>query len=133
MNVRLLRRVAKHILAEPRRYEQGVWCEATTSSPCGTTACIAGWAAILGEKLDLKTIDHDDLYYRASSKARKLLNINRDQAARLFSYPATSIEPDELGWPKRFAKRFFAAKTKRGQAKVAVARIEHFIKTKGAE
>lgn len=95
MNVRLLRRVAKHIVEEPRRYNQGSWCDRSNDAPCGTMACIAGWAVILGDKLDPKKIDHERIYHEA--------------------------------------KRFHAAKTLRGRASVAVARIEHFIKTKGKE
>jgi hypothetical protein len=49
MNVKLLRKVAKHILAEPKRWGF-MWRLHTTDSPCGTQACIGGWTELLGEQ-----------------------------------------------------------------------------------
>jgi hypothetical protein len=57
MNVKLLRKIQKHILEEPRRLDMDVvlvkdidpasWRDAP---PCGTVGCIAGWACALSGK-----------------------------------------------------------------------------------
>jgi hypothetical protein len=132
MNVRLLRKVAKHIAAEPRRFIMGGIVQHKLERgdkvyeslhvagkylwqfpPCGTAACIAGWSAIIAKK---KRIDW--------SSGRSALRINRYQAERLFIAYA---------WPDPFRQDFYSATTNRGRVKAAAARIEHFIKTKGKE
>src|SRR5438445_10412823 len=40
LNVKLLRKVAAHIKAEPSRYVQYDWVRPDSDSPCGTQACI---------------------------------------------------------------------------------------------
>jgi hypothetical protein len=125
MNVKLLRRVAAHIKAEPRRWTYN-WAKPSDEAPCGTQACIAGWAIILGcglkRPLDkrgnlkipkrLANLDGGNTY--TSYPASKLLQITPAQAKRLFIY-----------WPKQFTEQF--------SAEEAIARIEHFIKTDGRE
>src|SRR6266702_3332565 len=123
MNVKLLRKVAKHIAAEPKRYCFD-WELKDPDVPCGTKACIAGWTIILGAGLkepfdengqikipqSLRTTGFGGHY---SKPARELLDITQPQAARLFLY-----------WPRPFD-------SSKDDAATAVKRIEHFIKTKG--
>ena len=136
MNTRLLRKVAKHIAEEPRRFQMGTWYQSasmqdqvveysTKSSAnthdfpqCGTAACIGGWACILSGVTRKSVLDD------AEAKAKKLLNLDSDSAFSLFSVRA---------WPSRFRDRYLSAKNPAARVRVAVARIEHFIKTKGAE
>lgn len=124
MNVKLLRKVKKHILAEPKRFCFH-WARKSLEAPCGTRACIAGWTIILGAGLmepfdadgDLvipKSLTRNKMGYY-SGPASKLLGITEEQADRLFVY-----------WPSPFKDRGYDAKT-------AAARIEHFIKTEGKE
>ena len=51
LNVALAMKVKKHILAEPKRLNMSFWiCDVTgiiDAPPCGTQACIAGWACLL--------------------------------------------------------------------------------------
>jgi hypothetical protein len=47
-NEQLFRDVADAIEAEPERYDQAEWERETE---CGTTRCIAGWAAWLGARV----------------------------------------------------------------------------------
>lgn len=131
MNVKLLRKVKKHILEEPKRLymrsyvrKRGEGIGLITSDThrrrafprCGTAACIAGWSLILSGK----EIDSTQGY---RVEACELIGIPVDKSYRLF-------DPD--GWPAKFRE---GAKDdgKTETAKVAAARIEHFIKTKGAE
>lgn len=127
MNVKLLRKIQKHILAEPKRFIMGTkivsgepgtpirgyavrpcdfnnrnpYEQAQTFAPCGTAACIMGWGDMLG----------------ASQEDRDMWN------------PLCSAST----WPKKFADPYAKAKTPLARARIASARIDHFIKTKGAE
>lgn len=129
LNVKLLRKIQKHILAEPKRFIMGWWNEksspgeplndfemCSTIPKCGTAACIGGWALILSG-------ENPDLMRSVSKAAGALLGIENDAANRLF---------DSYAWPNRF-RRFRELKSPAARVKVAVARIDHFIKTNGAE
>src|SRR5579871_4839038 len=121
---RLLRKVAKHILAEPRRYDQDVWrlkgrpgerCWASDGEypACGTVACIGGW---------INTLTHarGDAVYN-TDRACSQIGVSHEGMDRLFG------TFDD--WPKRYARAYENAKTQAGKARVAARRIEHFIKT----
>lgn len=128
MNVKLLRKVAKHILQEPKRLV--MWKVLVTQSKdnptvddrpfarCGTAACIAGWTCVLAKtNLEKKT-------------PQNLL----DEAERLLGL--TVLEAELLFQPTAWPNKFHAGQVDDGKAKtakVAAARIEHFIKTKGKE
>lgn len=122
MNVKLLRKIQKHILAEPKSYDQN----AIISETCGTIACIGGWAFLLGGGVRTPSVNE-------LSDARDFLGINREQGDRLFEYVTTSRLESSMAWPAKFIRQYLAAKTPRGRANAAVRRIDHFIKTNGAE
>lgn len=118
MNVRLLRKVKDHILAEPRRLDMSVlmsFPSGESAPPCGTVGCIAGWANYLegGSRGGILT-------------ATKLLELGRGYARRdrLFFI---------VFWPGNFSTRYINAKDAKTRAEVTAERIEHFIKTKGKE
>ncbi len=132
MNVKLLRKVAKHILEEPKRLLMRTWIFEKSDkqtrvrmaqggsrpfAKCGTAACISGWACIIsGHGEEAKKDSFMDVGMR-------LLGIGYPQAYRLFG-------PEN--WPKEFqrgTKDDGTAKT----ARIAAKRIEHFIKTNGDE
>lgn len=130
MNIKLLRRVQKFLLAEPRRFDMCNWVQAAEYSvllekpPCGTACCIAGAAVILDRKID-------------PGKALAALNgVNIPNAART-ALGLTFGQEDQLfytgGWPQKFQDAYYQAKTPLQRAKIGVARIDRFIKTKGAE
>lgn len=133
MNVKLLRKVKKHILEEPRRFAMGTWLKKYTPGTlidepdseafvtrrvpaCGTVGCIAGWTVDLtGGKSNRAAFE---------STARRRLEISPTKSTRLFYTYA---------WPQKFLDRYLNANTKQTRAKIAAERIEHFISTKGAE
>lgn len=126
---RLLRRVARHILAEPCRYDQNAELSFLTPGmpykdghvvpACGTIGCIAGWVTALVAD-NPRNVD-DPLDFAAHA-----LGLDHDQKWILFdSVTAT----DDDYWPSRYAQAYVDAKTPRGRARVAARRIEHFIKT----
>lgn len=135
MNVKLLRRVAKHVLDMPTRLLMNQWVqrkgddsfetevsygfdgeETRPFPPCGTVACIAGWSCEL-KAARPRAVTNQQKY------ARKLLGLTSQEAARLFL-------PDQ--WPDKF-EAGLRDDGEQHTAEVAAARIEHFIKTKGKE
>ena len=93
--------------------------------PCGTTACIAGWALTLAGKRMRKFTNY-------MNQGRKILGLTQQEARKLFLVD---------NWPEKFQERYDSdaesvlssrvpAKDIRKNALVAVARIEHFIKTR---
>lgn len=129
MNTRLLRRVAKHIAEEPRRLNMSFLYRPASEfgndlrPPCGTVGCIAGWALIIG----LKATKFDGLFPVVNGEtvdvtdAKRLLKVNNDNLFFLHY------------WPDQFQRAYRAARTPAGRANATVARINWFIKTKGAE
>lgn len=128
MNVKLLRKVAKHILAEPKRFVMWTWMrekgagaydftsDASDNRPvpfakCGTAACIAGWTCILSGDSSPRDFE---------TRAADLLNINDTKAKRLFLLDM---------WPVKFRAPYRKAVSQRAFVKIAANRIEHFIKT----
>jgi hypothetical protein len=132
LNVRLLRKIQRHILEEPKRFIMGdvivredpgveilddelIW----KMPKCGTAACIAGWALLLSGKRG------SDM-----SKAAKLLGIEDPDTE---GYDGDSALFYTSKWPAKFYNAWNVAKSNKARARVAVRRIEHFIKTKGKE
>jgi hypothetical protein len=137
MNIRLLRKIQRAVTKEPRRFVMGEWVYTRDSvAPCGTAACIAGHAVLLNSITKTRNwIGAGKLHARKwgwltwQERASKLLRIDQDAADRLFF-----IED----WPAKFREPYgdSDATDERGrnaQAKLAIKRIEHFIKTKGEE
>lgn len=124
LNVKLLRKIERHILEEPRRFMMSRFYAygqpgqpfvapyfdlAPTVPECGTAACIAGWANIL--------TGHDRI--ADSWNAEQLLGLTDEQGQRLFLIGC---------WPNPFKARYRLAKTPKTRAKIAAERIEFLIK-----
>jgi hypothetical protein len=129
MNVKLLRKVKDHILAEPLRlympsfhyqgsdkeveFFDGPSGESLGKRPlakCGTAACIGGWVCALSGEAHF-----------SSERATELLEIDDQMAGNLF-----------FSNPEGFDGIWTGDGTLE-TAKLTAARIEHFIKTKGRE
>jgi hypothetical protein len=136
--VKLLKRVKKYILEEPRRLEMNITgCavdprEDNSNPPCGTVGCIAGWACVLGKGLE-KASPAIRAQRMTWISGQELLHLSNEEAARLFTEPEASFYFDMMGWPQRFTKRYLDAVRPATRAKVTVERIDHFIKTHGEE
>lgn len=121
MNTRLLRRIQKQILKEPRQFVMDAFFsrmryDNKTIPNCGTAACIAGHAVSISHRLTPEQSIRRFAYPAAA--ARTALELDREQGNNLFYFEQ---------WPRQFRKR------SEDNPKQAVARIEHFIKTKGEE
>lgn len=132
INKSLIRKIIKNIEAKPLRLEMGDYVDLHDGvAPCGTSACIAGWAVII-DRMEKHKIGYQNAAKLANTvathaEAVRLLGITGDQSARLFF-------ADE--WPTPFSQQFYDAsydetheQTRRREAKVAVARLNHFLKT----
>lgn len=114
MNVKLLKQVRDYIIAHPDSYNQGSWC--------GTKCCIAGHAAVLSGKVSREAVDAEALSAVVDG-AQSALRLSALQADRLF-----------MDWPDQFPWAS-ASDIPDGaeRSRIAADRINHFIKTKGAE
>lgn len=116
MNVELLRKIAAVIQEKPSKFDMVYLHSDREGEPsdrdCGTSHCIAGWAGVL--------LDKD------------IGNGNFRRVARCSEKAESRLLFDE-NWPEPFRSRYQKAKQRRTRAKVAAARIEHFIATNGAE
>lgn len=133
MNVKYLRRIQRAILEHPSQFQMDTLFDNHLDDQiklpkkvggCGTAACIAGWALHLHGRCKTLATTTECMRTTTSENARTILGLTSDQYDRLCFAP---------NWPEPFRSRNDNAKTARTQAKNAVARIEHFIKTKGAE
>lgn len=114
MNVELLQKVKEKILAEPTAVNMDDWCFSSNKTPCGTVACIAGWACVLSEVKD---------HFR--DEAPIFLKLNRINSGNLFYI---SQWPEEL-----YEKLIKQVPGTPEYAAIVAARIDRFIETDGAE
>jgi hypothetical protein len=137
LNVGLLRKIQKYIMAEPRRFTMGTYhFRALDASdwkhefiyykdmsksmpPCRTAACIAGWAGILSA----------DKKFRDAIRAHELLRLPKNWLSNGFVHPRNHPLFFAENWPSQFYKAYNTSKTPRERAKVACDRIDYLIKT----
>ena len=99
MNTELAERIIGQILMEPERFDMGEWVSETGTigqlrENCGTSACIAGWAAMLTlppeaqvTSMGCTVVYSDGTIEPVSAAAERALWLEPDVADVLFSYP----------------------------------------------
>jgi hypothetical protein len=133
MNLKLLRKVKAHILAEAERLNMKEWVTMRKFRPsvdefdkdqphygsCNTAACIGGWGFLLtyGPRATRKKIADDDL---DETEMRGLFGLDSEQAVQLF-YVDSWPEDLQKAWEETGPKAFKA------RAKIVAKRIERFI------
>lgn len=145
--VKLVKKVQKHILEEPKRLNMHDWVnrleDVLEGDPtwdqrqmakfpvCGTTGCIAGWTVLLSRPVvkDEKghlVVDRTILY---ESEAAALLQIKD-------GYSAENACTDTLfyagNWPEPYRSQYYGDGLRIGSpeaAKITVDRLEHFLTT----
>lgn len=130
-NIKLLKKVRAMILKRPDQFVMCAWfndLNAVGGIPghCGTAACIGGWAITLSErrfksmpKKARAFVISNDCAENPLPVARKVLNISEDESLRLFNMN---------NWPIEYRRAYYNANSAKAVAKVAAARINHFIK-----
>ena len=131
MNVELLTRVKEAILREPKQFYMGSWFANDSSyyihyeiPNCGTTACIGGWAVVLGKGFHNPREADEAIGSRIGREPETQLQLTPEEGNRLFF---------SEHWPEQFRIAFDTAETPEQRAQIAANRIEHFIKTEGRE
>lgn len=137
VNVRKLRKLQKWILAEPRRFHMAYWAVGINhrlaqrqKPPCGTVACLAGNACLMeGWKFKPDSEGKNDLYLDKPNadipdEASRILGLNTAEQMVLFHVD---------NWPATFYQEYNNAASPAEAAEITAKRIDHFIKTKGAE
>lgn len=122
MNTKLLLKVKAAILAEPRSFIMADWSTQDPESPCGTSACIGGWATALSRN-PAKPNLHDS----HMSQGPDLMELSPDGENKL-CYKGM--------WPQPFKDSYEKAEyaeDRNAMAKAAADRIDHFIATEGRE
>lgn len=110
INLKMIRRVLRHVEADQRRLGMWAWAEFWTNEalvkfrdgkncsipPCGTIACMAGWTCILNgrntaaqveksiAKYAKKDSDGSLALFHYQKKARKILGFTKDEAEKVF-------------------------------------------------
>jgi hypothetical protein len=91
LNVALARKVKRHILAEPKRLNMSFWMGDVIGNigvpPCGTQACIAGWACLLSVPKNKRReiITKEKKYhFNPSTVGQKKLGLTKNEADILF-------------------------------------------------
>lgn len=136
MNVRLLRKVKRAILAEPTKFRMDKWT-------CGSAHCIAGTICALDQSLTFVVPKRKGavwLVVDGNDEDSSVVPIERAAADNLeieYSEHTSHTEADRLFhlpyWPKQFRDDYRAAQTLKARAGIAAKRIEHFIKTNGGD
>jgi hypothetical protein len=124
MNTKLLRRVQRQILKEPKQFQMlSLFTESIDKvhiPNCGTAASIAGWVGCLfkNRKPSKAPRNFDAI------EARIILGLDLRGANKLFFF---------CNWPEKFRKHALKKEGTVEFAKQAARRIEHFIKTNGTD
>lgn len=132
MDIKLLKRVRDRIAARPRQFVMRRLFDDRTESDhkpshCGTACCILGWGIVLqdSEKRSPKEFAQlFELHELSYFSTRNVFGISWAEGDKL-------VWADN--WPEPFRTQFSKAKTDAQHARIAVRRINHFIKTKGKE
>lgn len=144
--IKMLRRIARLIQLRHKQIQMKTWLALKPGAgPCGTTACIAGWAVTLDQigkpmpKLAFNKFKRladwrqtiGGTQNRIMEKhGAKALGLTKEQADLLFYV---------IAWPYRFTYALYVVHIEnhpgrtRRYAAVVAARIRHFIATNGAE
>lgn len=124
LNIKLLKKVRDRIAKIPESYDQSWWATRDVEAPCGTTACIAGEALICSQrskKAGLQLLWDAMPKWKVGSTAQTLLGLTDREADVLFGAGT---------WPEPFRSEYDQVRYHpKARAKVAVAYLDHIIKT----
>lgn len=157
MKTKFLREVVSWFETEPRRLDMHEWHRYRPADhdpnnpPCGTAACLAGSTCIIAGKARPHLSPKYKGFYLSPENgwgetAKELLGLSFAQANRLFrpdehtsylhsgdDFPEGADKLPKSKWPKRYADAYRKATTAAERFKVLKNRVNHFIKTRGAE
>ena len=122
LNIVLLRQIQTTICKVPQQFDISSWHHGDVLpevEKCSSSACLAGWAVVLGTRQRLSTLHRDEIKHLA----RELLGIRTEEQAKCLFYVGF--------WPAELATRYIACPRTlldyQSNALVACARIEAFL------
>lgn len=125
MNISLLTDVKYNILAVPETFDIREWLTDNINAPCETTGCIAGHAvAVVNSAKSLRQLSEEFYKLDIPAMAMAALELKYEQKQRLFYI---------MHWPIKFQTAYIERNNAEHHAQVTADRIDHFIKTNGAE
>lgn len=144
--IRILRKIKEMILEKPERFDMDSWLQIDNKvAPCGTAACIGGYAVMVTnpklKKLGWKRTGHSIAKFGVCLySTRRAVGFSDDVAGvtlsrRLF-YTANMSTVDENHWPHDLSAAYhtaFNAGRYRLAAEIACIRIDRFINSDGKE
>lgn len=146
LNIELLKAIRDKIASTPEAYDQETWGRKDGQAPCGTAACIAGWACVLSEQVSIeeaRKLGRDGEIVRGgdvvhvSDAARQALGLDDREADVLFTalpegewedYDDAGGDVFSGGWPEPFATQWRTCRTDQ-QSAIAVSYLDHIIET----
>lgn len=130
LNIELFKKVRRKIKSVPESYNQKTDAEPDRRSPCGTAACIGGWADILSAPTKAERDRRMAGDVSLNRAARALGLKGRDFYAEIRTERAVLFDGrPEKTWPKPFSDQWRRSRTKAARAAVAVAYLDHIIET----
>lgn len=127
LNIDLLKKVRDKIATTPGAYNQETWAKPSASAPCGTAACIAGWACIISGAIDVKqlySLAEGRQWVAIEGAAQAQLGLTRAEADTLFSGDPSYDWPIEFGdqWDSAYGDN-------KQEAEIAVEYLDSIINT----
>lgn len=125
LNFKLFRAVIKKLETTPTAYEQGHVVEKDNEAPCGTAACIGGWAYLLaGKRVTQRTSRKKVL-----NEAAVLLGLNNIPDCEAGDADVVFAGEPNYSWPEPFASEWSVTDNRKEQATIAVAYLRHLLAT----
>jgi hypothetical protein len=141
LNIELFKAIREKIATTPEAYDQSVFARPSQVAPCGTAACIAGWACVLSGAMDAKELKrreraHGQEFESIEVIAKGALRVDDDEAEILFTESPAGNRQDwdeddderEGGWPQPFCGQWEDA-NRADRPRIAVAYLDHIIET----
>lgn len=146
LNIELFKKVREKIATTPEAYDQRVFGRSEPLAPCGTAACIAGWACVLSGVMRLDDVQLANPTDTGQTGIIDLVDERAAEALRLTDYESDVLFTSEPegdcddydddgndiyagGWPEPFAEQWREAVSNDARAQVAVAYLDHIIET----
>lgn len=89
LNVELFKKIREKIATTPEAYDQGSYGRKEPNAPCGTAACIAGWASLLSGRVELAQVQSCNVFDKSMDlvhdSAVGALGLNDEESAILFT------------------------------------------------
>ena len=138
LNIELFKAIREKIATTPEAYDQSVFARPENAAPCGTAACIAGWACVLSGEMSTDELKRRERakgeeFLSIESTATRVLGLDGDEADILFTEAPAGrseewYEDDERygGWPEPFATQW---EEESALERVAIAYLDHIIET----